>query len=235
MTRVTSFASAALAQALAFWAVSSASAHVGVASGPVFAKSNAVVTLSVGHGCEGADTIQIEATLPKEVVSVRGAPSFMGDPELVEDDTGIVRKLIWKKTNVRPKDDFYYQLTMRIGVPDLPFTTLYFPIKQTCRTADGMEKTTDWAAIPKAGEQTGENAPPPAAALIILPPRKAGWNKYTVPRATTDLSIFDDAQIVWVGDAAYSSNEATAALIEREDGVTKLTEIKSGAEIWVKY
>jgi hypothetical protein len=40
---------------------------------------------------------------------------------------------------------------------------------------------------------------------------------------------------VWSGDAAYSSNAATAALIENEEDVTKLTEIAAGAEIWVKY
>lgn len=214
---------------------SSARAHVGVISGPVFAGSNAVVTLSVGHGCQGADTVQIEATLPVEVVTVRGAPSFMGDPELIADDTGIVRTLAWKKANARAQDDFYYQVTFRIAVPDMPFTRLYFPIRQTCRTSGGEERVTEWAAIPTPGEMTSENAPPPAAELVILPARKPGWNKYKVAKSISDLSIFDDAQIVWAGDAAYSSNEATAALIEAEDGVEKLTEIKASTDIWVKY
>ena len=220
---------------VSFSFISSAWAHVGVASGPVFIGSNAVVTLSVGHGCQGADTVQIEATLPKEVVTVRGAPSFMGDPELKADDTGIVRTLIWKKATARTQDDFYYQLTMRIAVPDMPFTRLYFPITQTCRTSAGEERVTEWAAVPTPGEASSENAPPPAAELLILPPRKPGWNKYTVAKAISDLSVFDDAQIVWAGDAAYSSNEATAALIDAEDGVEKLTEIRANTEIWVKY
>lgn len=235
MRRLMSVVSFVAVQAISFWASSSAWAHVGVISGPIFAGTNAVITLSVGHGCSGADTVQIEATLPNEVNSVRGAPSFMGDPELKADDTGIVRTLVWKKAAARAQDDFYYQLTMRIAVPDKPFTKLYFPIKQTCRTAAGEEKVTHWAAIPTPGEQASENAPPPAAELVILPARKPGWNKYTVPNAISDLSLFGDAQIVWAGDAAYSSNETTAALIDAEDGVKKLTEIEANAEIWVKY
>jgi hypothetical protein len=68
-----------------------------------------------------------------------------------------------------------------------------------------------------------------------MPPRMPGWNKYVAPKAITDLSVFDDAQIVWVDDAAYSANEATAALIADEEGVSKLEKIPAKAEIWVKY
>ncbi|MGD8863022.1 MAG: hypothetical protein PVI30_23615 [Myxococcales bacterium] len=46
---------------------------------------------------------------------------------------------------------------------------------------------------------------------------------------------FADAQIVWSGDAAYSSNPATADMIDAEDGVSVLESIEAGAEIWVKY
>ena len=40
---------------------------------------------------------------------------------------------------------------------------------------------------------------------------------------------------MWSGDAAYSGNPATQDLIKGEDGVTTLTEIASGSDIWVKY
>ena len=77
--------------------------------------------------------------------------------------------------------------------------------------------------------------PLPAPAIVILPPRFPGWNKFTAPAEIADLSVFNDAEIVWVGEAAYSSNPATAALIEAEDGVTVLESIPADAEIWVKY
>jgi hypothetical protein len=57
-----------------------------------------------------------------------------------------------------------------------------------------------------------------------------------VPSAITDLSVyFSDAQIVWQGTAAYSSNTATSELVKGTTGVTELTELKANDEIWVRY
>jgi uncharacterized protein YcnI len=215
---------------------SPALAHVSMSS-PAFAKTSQVLTFGVGHGCEGADTKSIEVQIPKEVTSLRVVPSpLFSEGELKTDAAGVVTSVVWSKPNVRAKDDAYYQLQIRISVPDAPFTTLYFPTKQTCRSADGKETVVDWAALPTGEEPAqGEEGPPPAPALVILPARAPGWNKYTVKAKLTDLTIFNDAQIVWAGDAAYSSNPATAELIASEDGVEKLSEIAAGAEIWVKY
>jgi hypothetical protein len=78
--------------------------------------------------------------------------------------------------------------------------------------------------------------PEPAPALVILPARVSGWNKLTVPAAIADLgAFFKDAAIVWKGTAAYSSNTATADLIGTTSGVSKLTSLAMGDEIWVKY
>jgi len=226
---------AALLGSAVLWFAPTAFAHVGVSS-PGYAGQNQVLTFSIGHGCEGADTFRLEVTIPKEVTSLRAVPNVFGEAELKKDAAGVVTSVVWSKSNVRPADDQYYQLAIRIKVPDAPFTTVYFPAKQSCRAADGKETVVDWAALPVAGaEPTDEEGPPPAPALVVLPVRTTGWNKYTVKNKLTDLTVFADAQIVWSGDAAYSSNAATAALIENEEGVTKLTEIAAGAEIWVKY
>jgi periplasmic copper chaperone A len=215
---------------------STAFAHVGV-SGPVYAKQSQVLTFSVGHGCEGADTYKVDVSIPKEVTALRVMPSVFGGYEVRTDDAGIITGVVWTKAaNVRAKDDSYYQMGIRITVPDAPFNRLYFPAKQTCRKADGTESVVDWKATLEevAAAKEGEE-PEPAPTLVILPPRFNGWNKFTVKDKVADLSIFDDAQIVWAGDAAYSKNPATAELIKNEDGVQVLTEIKAGAEIWVKY
>lgn len=212
-----------------------ASAHVSV-TGPGYAGQNQVLTFGVGHGCEGADTVRVEVTLPEEITSVRALPSTFGPVTLEADDAGVVRSIVWTKDAARELDEMYYQVAIRVRLPSEPFTTLLFPTAQTCRAADGTETTVDWAATPEevAAAAEGEE-PEPAPTLLILPPRMAGWNKYEAPKAIKDLSVFDDAQIVWVGDAAYSSNPATAEMIENEEGVSTLTEIKAGAEIWVKY
>jgi periplasmic copper chaperone A len=210
-------------------------AHVSLA-GPGYANQNQILAFGVGHGCEGADTVSIEVKVPSGVTSIRAVPNVFGPAELKTDDAGVVTSVLWTKQDARAADDQYYTLSLRARLPDAPFTTLLFPTTQVCRTAAGEEVTVEWAATPEevAAAPVGEE-PEPAPTLTLLPARKPGWNKFETANAITDLKIFDDAEIVWVGDAAYSSNPATVEMIENTDGVTLLTEIAADAEIWVKY
>ncbi|MET0384861.1 MAG: DUF1775 domain-containing protein [Polyangiales bacterium] len=209
-------------------------AHVGI-NNVGYADTTQVIQFGVGHGCEGADSTRIEVSIPPEITTLRPLPSAWGEAQLVSDETGIVTSVVWTKTTTaRSADDQYYEFAIRLGVPDAPFTTLYLPTSQTCRAADGTEIVTNWAELPGA-ETPGDDHGEPAPALHILPTHGKGWNKYTTPVALTDLSVFDDAEIVWVGDAAYSGNPTTAELIASEEGVTPLTEISADADIWVKY
>src|SRR5262245_11875759 len=114
-----------------------AHAHVSLSSGPGFANQSQVLTFGVGHGCEGADTVRVEVSIPKAVASVRVSPSVFGESSVVTDDAGLVTAVVWSKEKARAADDSYYTMSIRIKVPDAPFTTLYFPAKQTCRAADG--------------------------------------------------------------------------------------------------
>jgi hypothetical protein len=124
-----------------------------------------------------------------------------------------VTSVIWSKKDARPADDLFYQMGIRIGVPDAAFTTLLFPATQTCRAADGTETVVKWAATAQEVKDAKEGEEvEPAPALVVLPVRATGWNKLTVKNAVTDLTVFNDAQIVWAGDAAYSGNAATADL-----------------------
>lgn len=218
------FAGCALVAAAPF-----ASAHISVSS-PAFAGDHAVLTFSIGHGCSGADTYSIDVHLPDAVLSLRARPSAaFGNPTIATDSAQLPTDVVWTKTEVTASDSQYYELEISFKIPDVPFTTLYFPVTQKCRAEDGTESTVEWSALP--GED-GE----PAAALVVLPPHHAGWNQYTVPAAIDDLeAYFGSAQIVWAGNAAYSANPSTATLIEAEDGVDTLTTIDAGAEIWVKY
>ena len=203
-----------------------AQAHVDVV-GPGFADERQIVKFTVGHGCEGADTVAFEVRIPEQVTSLRALPGSFGEAQVVKTGDRVT-SVIWTKPDARAADDHFYEGSIRIAVPDAPFTTIYFPSIQTCRTAAGEDKLAEWTALP--GEE-GE----PAPALHILPVRKPGWNKYTVPVALTDLKVFDDAEIVWAGTAAYSGNPTTLEQIRGTDGVSELTKISAGAEIWVKY
>jgi uncharacterized protein YcnI len=227
---------AALLAGTSLFFAPTAFAHITLA-GPGVAGSTQLLTFNVGHGCEGVDTASVEIAIPKEVTTLRAVPAVFGDAEVITNDAGIVTSVKWTKAaKVHAKDDVFYQLQMRITVPMMPFATLLFPAKQTCKTPDGTESVVNWAATAAevAAAKEGEE-PEPAPSLFVLPAHSTGWNKFTATAKLTDLSVFDDAQIVWVGDAAYSKNATTADLIKNEDGVTALTEIAADAEIWVKY
>lgn len=213
---------------------STALAHVG-ASGPAIAGENSLLTFSVGHGCEGADTYAVELQIPDGVLSVRAVPNPAFTVEIVLDDAELPDKVIFSKdpATVRPADDMYYQLGLRVAVPDQPFTTMFFPATQRCRSAEGEELVTEWFA--ESTEHGAEDAPPPAPAITILPTHTAGWNKFTPDQDIHSLDVFSDAQIVWVEDAAYSPNAETTALIEADEDVSTLEHIKAGSVVWVKY
>jgi uncharacterized protein YcnI len=227
--------SSSLVAAATLLVSSSAAAHIAVGK-PALVGAREVVTFGVGHGCEGADTVRVEIAIPEELAAVRGVPSpEFGDADVILNEAELPVAVVWEKDEVRPRDDAYYSLSIRITVPDLPFTKLYFPATQTCRTPEGDEITVEWDALPGAPLLDGGVEPEPAPSLLVLPARSPGWNKYTALDDITDLSVFDDAEIVWVGDEAYSSNPLTTELIADEPGVSPLVDISAGAEIWVKY
>lgn len=222
-----------LAAAQLFLLPAVASAHISVSSGPGFANATQEVVFNVGHGCAGADTYSVRMELPAGVTSVRPGRSDFGKVSVEKDATGEVKAIVWQKpdSDVLDGDISYYKLAVRLKLPNQPFTTLYFPTRQTCKASDGTLSTTDWVGTP----QTSGSAEP-APSLAVVPARKAGWNKFTVPSALTDLGVyFGDAQIVWKGSAAYSPNPATVELAQGTDGVTVLTALQANDEVWVKY
>ena len=156
-------------------------------------------------------------------------PSAFGDAVVVTDSSGVPTSVAWTKSAVKENDDQYYELQIRIKVPDASFTMLKFPATQVCRSSEGVETTVEWAA---GANEEGEAAP----MLAILPVRAPGWNKFQVASQVDDLSAyFGDAQIVWAGDAAYSANATTMELIAAESDVQELSSLKAGTVIWVKY
>lgn len=210
-----------------------AHAHISVASGPGFAGTTQEIVFGVGHGCEGSDTYSVRMEIPASVTSVRPERSDFGKVSVETDAAGNVTAITWQKADadVLASDISYYKLAVRLKVPNQPFTTLYFPTHQVCKKSDGtVLPPVDWVGTPTA------SASEPAPALQIVPARKPGWNKYTVPQAMSDLSVFfGDALIVWKGTAAYSSNPATMDLAKATPGVTALTALLANDEVWVRY
>lgn len=212
-----------------------AQAHVSFRSDTAFADLTDVVVFGVGHGCEadGAnlDTTSVTVEIPKGVTSVRPELGVFDDISLETDKTGAVIAVTWTKDRALADDIAFYELRLRLKAPDAPFTTLAFPAHQTCKSADGeTEQVVDWV-----GEE-GDPDVEPAPLLHLLPARFPGWNKFTVEEDIQDLAaFFADAEIVWAGKSAYSVNPATVELIADTEGVSSLSEIEAGTEIWVKY
>jgi uncharacterized protein YcnI len=211
--------------------------HVSIASGPGFANTTQEIVFGVGHGCAGADTYRVRIQIPADVLSVRPLRSDFGKISVEKDAAGTITAVSWQKADADALDAdlAYYKLVVRLKVPNKPFTTYYFAAQQTCRAMDGTLSTVDWKMLPTDPVVDG-GADEPAPALLVLPARRPGWNKFVVPLAVPDLTtVFGDAQIVWRGTAAYSANPTTSELIAATPGVAALTGIAANDEIWVKY
>ncbi len=226
----TSTSRAALA-ALAFLAsglvARTADAHVSISSGPAQADKSQKITFSVGHGCEGHDTVKIRVLIPAQLTSVRAMRSDFAAPTL--ERTGeLVTAVVWEKpaSERLDGDHGYYDLTLRARVANVPFTTIPFTVEQTCLDDLDAPILVSW---------TGETA----ANLVVVPQRRAGWNRVVLTAAVLEASIptyLGDALIVWRGAAAYSSNANTAAQIAATAGVTALAgDLAVDDELWVKY
>ena len=214
-----------------------ARAHVSIASGPGFANTTQEITFGVGHGCAGADTVKVRVEIPADVLSVRPLRSDFGKPTVEKDTAGTITAVSWQKpeADALDADLAYYKLVVRLKVPNKPFTTYYFKSQQTCRAMDGTMTTVGWNMLPTDPVVDG-GADEPAPALLVLPARRPGWNKFVVAAAVTDMAaVFGDAQIVWKGSAAFSPNPTTSELIGSTAGVTALSSLAANDEIWVKY
>jgi uncharacterized protein YcnI len=202
-----------------------AHAHISLSAASPYANATVEANFNVGHGCEGLDTYSVKIRIPNGVTGLR---------------VGDVTAVTYTKAQsaVRAADDAFYKLVLRFKLPNTPFTTLYFPTTQLCKSSDGnTSKSTEWVGMGEPSPDAGADAPEPAPALAILPTRVPGWNKYKAGdgAALKPDTWFKDALIVWADDAAYSANPNTAAQIKAEEGVAALESISSGTEFWVKY
>lgn len=224
-----------LAAATGIFLADLAHAHVSV-SGPAIADTTQVITFAVSHGCEGLDTLKLTIEIPEQIASLRTVSSDLGAASIAVDDAGLPVSVTWEKPeeSLLESDTGYYTASIRFRVPNAPFTVLHFPAHQVCQSTSGETLELDW--IGTTSHEDSEEGVEPAPALLILPKRYTGWNKFSVPTNITDLaSVFSDAQIVWKGDAAYSPNPTTVELIHGTEDVTELRELQAGDEVWVKY
>lgn len=221
-----------------------ASAHISIASGPALAnKSGQKISFGINHGCTGVggaklDTLSIRIDIPTGIdpASVRALPSDFGGTPIVTKTGTNVTSVQWNRdpAELQASDVAYYELTLRMKILDVPFTKIPWVITQVCRPQGGT--VTDDVTVIWTGPSSNAE---PSPVLTVVPAHVAGWHKVTLTSAilAADMGVyFGDAQIVWKGTAAFSSNAFTATLITMTSGVTALTaDLAVGDEIWVKY
>jgi periplasmic copper chaperone A len=260
------------AMGLAFLAlVSVASAHVGVVNTQLpFAREGTYeLVLAVPHGCAYTpvggtatelDTYRVEVTTPAAFTGARPIlEGAFGLPTRTLNPDG-TRTFVWTKPSTLDTPDLVDSLSYRIGirgsfratttsVEGSRFTAQRFNTRQFCKNpvAGQPDITVDWANY---GSPAANESPQ----VRVLPTRQPGWNQYTLPASvaatlTTPAAVsafvrafFADAQIVWVGKAAYSVNTATTAKIRalalRDSSYSELvnkSSLSSTETIWVKY
>lgn len=154
-----------------------ASAHVGIIDGAAVhgGGHGTVITLRVGHGCDGAATDAIEIRIPDGVTSVRPewVPGWTIETEPRVDaeasaspgaspgheasaEVGVVR---WSGGPVA--DGQYADLRLMAVFPETP-GTLWFPIVQHCGDAESA-----WIQIPAEGQSVDDLDHPAASVTVV--------------------------------------------------------------------
>jgi uncharacterized protein YcnI len=229
---------------LAVFLPSIASAHITIASGSALAnKPSQKISFAINHGCTGVggaklDTLSIKIDMPTGIdpATVRPMPSDFGGTPIVAKTGTSVTSVTWTRNpaELQAGDDAYYEVTLKLKVNDVPFTRIPWVLTQVCRPQGGT--AADDVTVVWTGPSTNAE---PSPVLTVVPNHATGWHKITLTTAVAagDMGLyFGDAQIVWKGTSAFSSNAFTIALIAMTTGVTPLTTgLASGDEIWVKY
>jgi len=168
-------ATAALGTSLGVVALTAAaaSAHVTVSPDTTAAGSYAVLTFSVGHGCEGSPTTRLAIQMPEEIPQVTPTINPGWRVEKVEEkldepvtdahgNTLTERTAQVVYTARMPLPDGYRDtVELSVQLPDAAGETLAFPVVQTCEKGE-----TGWTETAAEG-QDPEELESPAPVLTV--------------------------------------------------------------------
>lgn len=150
-----------------------ASAHVTVTPDTTAAGAYAVLTFSVGHGCEGSPTTGLTIAMPEEIPAVTPSvnPGWTVEKvtqkldEPLEDAHGnqlterVAEVVYTARTPLR--DGFRDTVQLSVQLPDTEGETLAFPVVQTC-----VKGETGWTETAAEG-QDPEDLESPAPLVTI--------------------------------------------------------------------
>lgn len=148
-----------------------ASAHVGTNPSKAPAGQTSVIGFLIGHGCDGSPTRSVSIQLPAGITAAKPRPKpgwkiaiKRGKlPVPIKDfdgntvTTGVLA-ITWSGGSLA--DAWYDAFEIRLGMPNTPGKTLYFPTVQRC--TKGVHR---WIEIPRKGQPEPEE-PAPGVALV---------------------------------------------------------------------
>ncbi|MBO1269694.1 YcnI family copper-binding membrane protein [Arthrobacter cavernae] len=168
--------------ALMLAGLSAASAHVGIDPNKTEANSYALLTFGVPHGCDTFGTTKMTITLPEELDdatptvnanwTVEKVTQTLAEPKKLADGTSITKRtsqiVYTAKAPLDPQ--LRDALVLSVKLPDAAGKTLYFPTLQNCEQGQ-----TDWAAIPKEGQDAHSlKSPAPSVTVTAAAPEADG-------------------------------------------------------------
>ncbi len=186
---------------IAVSAAAPASAHVTITPSDSTAGAYTVLTVSVGHGCEGSPTTALDIQIPEPILSV--TPTMLAGwqvkkemvvlDEPVEDAHGNAvteRVGVVTYTADEPLADGYRAaMELSLQLPTTPGETLVFPAIQRC-----VEGETAWTEQAAEG-QDPEDLPHPAPTVTIVDEAVADDGTDVPGGSTSTVEVENDANV----------------------------------------
>ena len=154
-----------------------ASAHVGIIDGDAVPGGGhgSVITLRIGHGCEGAATDSIEVRIPEGVTNVRpewvpgwtietesrAGSQASAAPDVSAGHDGATEVGIVRWSGGPVLDTQYADLRLMAVFPETP-GVLWFPVLQRCGDAESA-----WIQIPAEGQSVDALDHPAASVTVV--------------------------------------------------------------------
>ena len=150
-------------------AAAPASAHVTITPSDTAAGAYTVLTVSVGHGCEGSPTTALDIQIPEQILSVTPTvlPGWEVEKQMVQLDEPVedahgtvtterVGQVVYTADQPLP-DGYRAAMELSLQLPDAAGETLTFPVVQRC--AEGETAWTETAAEGQEAEELERPAP----------------------------------------------------------------------------
>ncbi len=138
--------------------VGAAAAHIDPTPAKAPAGRTTAVAFTVEHGCDGSPTRSLSIRLPAAITSAK--PVSKAGWTIAVKRAGprrSVREVTWRGNL---PDSRHGRFAIRLGMPETPGKTLYFPAVQRCTR--GVIR---WIAIPRKGQPEPEH-PAPGVTLV---------------------------------------------------------------------